>query len=870
MAARRNASFKARKKKVKEPGNAPPQVIVHQVDVTQRWNRKPQEIPDWRKAVQSAESAIPRRQMLYNLYADVDLDGHVEAVTGKRRDAIKDANWKFVDNDGQDIDEVNEIIDSIGFDDMLEEIINSKFWGYSILEPRFWKDHDGKWEMDAGLIHRLFYRPELGVVAYHVNGDEGIYIREGIYARTIMEVGKVNDLGLYMKAAPYSILKRGGLGDYAMFIQTFGNPLIDAQWDGYDEKSKLQLKQGLEEMGRGGTLIRPKGTEVDLLQNSTKDTGDAHGNFLKFLNGEISKALLGTTETTESSGSSGYAQSKTHSEQDERKHDNDITFVRKVLNSRFMPILNAAGINTRGGRFVVQGEETELRKTEMFDIHLKMAKEMGVPIDHDFLYETYGAQKPDNYDEIMKQLEAKPEHTHGDPGKTDEEEPELKNKEGEEVKLTEQAWYLKLFDRLFPSAPASETVAGACSGHLITLTDEEGLDSSGLIRRVWNSGGKGYFDYELFSSTAHILIGGFRKGWDSPEHITLVDAPGFTYNAIDPAMLIAYEQNLFQFSAAKTLAEVQALNQLFRESGSFEEFYEKAMAQGDVFNKEWLATEYTTAVLTGEAASTYHRLVKQAHIFPYWMYKTAGDHLVRPAHRTLEDIVLPWDDKRWDKLFPPNGWRCRCYVVPRMAHEVGGAQVRDGREMADEYLKSAQGKKETATGWGVNRAASGEVFTKAQQYVAKFPGKASKKIDDLRFHDFGLKSYSQARKVATSKMKPYEGTADDILKDVDELEGKQVLRDYHERPLELAEKALRNRKRLTQVSALQEALKNPDEVWMNGKELGQIVYVKYYQGKTFIALGSAKKGELKLINWFELNDAPGNINDYRKGLLILK
>src|SRR5690606_25363215 len=99
---------------------------------------------------------------------------HVIAVKGKRVDAATTANWQFVDKDGKPVDEVNDIIDSIGFDEVVSEIMDSKFWGYSILEPKFYKNHDDKWECTANLIPRLHYRPEKGIVAFQTTGDDGI------------------------------------------------------------------------------------------------------------------------------------------------------------------------------------------------------------------------------------------------------------------------------------------------------------------------------------------------------------------------------------------------------------------------------------------------------------------------------------------------------------------------------------------------------------------------------------------------------------------------------------------------------------------------------------------------------------------------
>jgi phage gp29-like protein len=417
--------------------NAPIKIINQQIDV-RPFTRREQDVPNWRAALQNAESRVPRRNLLYDLYADVVLDAHVTAVWGKRIDAVTGANWQFVDNDGQPIDEINQLIDSIGFDELLDELLNSKTWGYTILEPEFYKNSNGKWEVNPNLIPRLNYRPHKGIVAYQATGDEGINIREGIYAKTVMEVGRPTDLGLLLKAALYYVLKRGSLGDYAMFVQVFGNPIIDATWDGFDEKQRQQLLTAISELGSGGALVRPDGTSISLIENKTAGN-EPHPNFINLLNREISKCLLGTTETTESSNSSGYAQSKTHGEQDDKKHETDLTFIRRCLNSHFIKVLEAHGFNTANGYFMIQGEETELNKTESYAIQKSLVTDLGLPVDDDFFYETYGIPKPDNYETLKKEGELKKDGP-AKQGMLNDKKPKQK----EDVKLSFKSFFKKV------------------------------------------------------------------------------------------------------------------------------------------------------------------------------------------------------------------------------------------------------------------------------------------------------------------------------------------------------------------------------------------------------------------------------------------
>jgi SPP1 gp7 family putative phage head morphogenesis protein len=57
---------------------------------------------------------------------------------------------------------------------------------------------------------------------------------------------------------------------------------------------------------------------------------------------------------------------------------------------------------------------------------------------------------------------------------------------------------------------------------------------------------------------------------------------------------------------------------------------------------------------------------------PYWKYMTAGDSRVRPNHAALDGFVAHNADPIWGRIYPPNGFNCRCTVVPILADEAPG------------------------------------------------------------------------------------------------------------------------------------------------------------------------------------------------------
>lgn len=313
---------------------------------------------------------------------------------------VTNAKWQFVDKEGKAVELINELIDSTAFEDVLTCFVNYKLKGAQALEAGY---KDGK--LTTYVVPKKHYRPITGVVAYEQSGDDGINIREGIYAQTVMEIGKPNYLGLYLSAAQYVIYKRGGFGDWANFVEVFGQPIIDAEWDGIDENQRILLEQALDRMGNGGKITRPAGSKINLLENKANANGGTQEHFVDALNKEISKVILGQTETTESSNTSGYAQSQTHASVEDDINLSDINFTRRCLNTRYIEILEALGLPVKGGKFIVADEGAQnLSKKDKLEMDISLVTDLKIPVDDDYFYDTYEIPKPKDYDSRKKAL----------------------------------------------------------------------------------------------------------------------------------------------------------------------------------------------------------------------------------------------------------------------------------------------------------------------------------------------------------------------------------------------------------------------------------------------------------------------------------
>lgn len=47
-----------------------------------------------------------------------------------------------------------------------------------------------------------------------------------------------------------------------------------------------------------------------------------------------------------------------------------------------------------------------------------------------------------------------------------------------------------------------------------------------------------------------------------------------------------------------------------------------------------------------------------------YTYVTVGDNRVRDEHAALDGTTRPKDDPFWNSWWPPNGWNCRCQLIP--------------------------------------------------------------------------------------------------------------------------------------------------------------------------------------------------------------
>lgn len=171
--------------------------------------------------------------------------------------------------------------------------------------------------------------------------------------------------------------------------------------------------------------------------------------------------------------------------------------------------------------------------------------------------------------------------------------------------------------------------------------------------------------------------------------------------ADDKEFLKKYRHSIDVFSAFRSHAYAKRLaDELYDSEGKLRPFEEWRKATESIqshFNKNWLQTEYNTAVLRAEQAADWRHFEDNKEDFPCLKWMPTSSATPREQHKAFwgMGLTLPVDDKFWDKHHPGDLWNCKCYLEPTTAEPTPKKRIpkeKDAPKPA-KGLESNPGKK---------------------------------------------------------------------------------------------------------------------------------------------------------------------------------
>jgi hypothetical protein len=635
----------ARQKKVNTMQSDGAQLVLQNLVIRQA-RIESADIDAWKTAVNSAKKGI--RTKLYDLYENLLADPVLSDAVDKRVNAITNAELAFLRN-GENVEEIDDLIDTPEFEELIREIILHKAWGKSVIEVKFTpqfdifsfpRKHIKIANLDKKLAERKRYiiAKEGDLTGYEYSEDE-----------QIIECGKDDDLGFLFKAAPYVIYKRGGFGDWAEFAEVFGMPFLVGKYPGYDPKTKDLLFQALSDIGSRPRAAIPKETELQVYENKSSGSNNLYQSFRLACNEEILISVLGNTMTT-LSGSSR-SQAEVHKDTQEGISAADRRYVQRILNRRLLPLLLKRGYDVAGGFFTFPDKGESLSTMDRIDIALKIKNDAKVPVSDDYFYEISGIPKAEAGEPGPKE----PDPTDPEP---EPEPPQKPKKKG-----------LKSF---FASAPAVKS----------------GANQPGFITRlIWSITGKVKFDDKYSINVSKLVDEALREIYGS-DYQQLVNARlwDISNNVLQHALTVEFDKegadwgetnkdfineirtNTAVFAAFKNHQQTSDIvGLLIDEKGelrSFSKFRKLALQISEKYNVNWLQTEYNTAVRIARAAINYRKYLANEKLYPNLEYIESIATEKRSDHLEYVGTILPIRHPWWKIHLPPSEWNCQCSVKP--------------------------------------------------------------------------------------------------------------------------------------------------------------------------------------------------------------
>lgn len=374
------------------PGAQQPDIVLQMPEVFYF------DLKKYMNAIQSAMSIdFSYRVQLYDMYESCRFDLHLAGIIDKRIRGAQRFPIEF-QRDGKADDVITPQLRSPWFKQLRRDFVLANFWGYSLFQ--FFLDDDGNIRYD--LIDHKHYDPVCHKILKFQGDRDGLPLEA---FPNMLFLGGERDLGIFAELLIAVLYKRGDMADWARFCNIFGMPIREYTYEAGDEQARARLVADAKRQGTNAVYIHPKDSDLRLVEAANKTgSSDLYKTFADYWDAKMSIRVLGNTLTTDAKETGTQALGTVHQDEEEDMNSCDRDDILDILNYHMRPIFQSLGFNVDGGEFVYARKEKV--DTDKQIVIVEKLNQMGLPMDDDYLYNTFGIEKPANYDQLKAEKEA--------------------------------------------------------------------------------------------------------------------------------------------------------------------------------------------------------------------------------------------------------------------------------------------------------------------------------------------------------------------------------------------------------------------------------------------------------------------------------
>jgi hypothetical protein len=676
------------------------------------------------------------RYKLMDLYDYCMLDLHLTSIVDSLFHQIIGERYSIRDSEGNVNEAATKLIKKSWFPKYIRGVLESKLYGYSLIELGDLNKKTGTLE-EVRFIERRNVAPLDSLVLEYMYDTSGWDITSDEYKEDYVLVDGDEGLGWLIKALPIVMSKRFALSSHTQYAETYGTPMIVGKTtdDSYEEKKYLANE--IAEARDTRVIVTGLEDDITFLNQISNDTNKIYTELVRLTNDELTMLILGQSATTESQAYAGSAEIQYRVMVDRVEAIRE--FVQNNVNEDLIWRLQEKGMDIPEGSTFEYSNVLEMSpesKKDLFQVLLGSYEISAEEIESTFGV-TVGRQI---LEESNDQLLTYGEETVKERGNPDEQiskDPEQAAKDKKDAQ--------KAQDSVLAEINFFDTVAGcdfddnaSYMDKSLRKLDSNELSSVNIVNNIVSMYGSYHTheidivaaltdDIEKFSSILNsflprIYAGDSTAVEDAYEEMTAVqysilsqiftEEYGYSLEALSQDSSSEGYKNAVSgffasFSASKQYQLLKIISDLaakYRVNGmGYGLFVEEANKANILFNKTWHEVEGHAMQVGYNFAKGWREDSNYESIF---QYKTQGDANVRDTHYALEGIKLRKSDWAKTNFTPPWEYGCRCSLFD--IGSTNGQLLTKSRSLppADDVPKEFR----------TNVGESGAVFSKYHPY----------------------------------------------------------------------------------------------------------------------------------------------------------
>lgn len=244
-----------------------------------------------------------------SIYEELLADDHVRAVTRTRTANILNLEWKITENDTSKaiIDYVLAELNRLDVYQLITSAMQAAFFGFKVFELNF---ENTKIESIKGKPCRWFaFDKDNHLLFKSKSNPSGELLPQKKFMVVTQEGNEVNPYGFPDLSCVYwyVIFKKGNIQFWIKFLEKYGMPWTVAKAPAQtSEPDKDELLEKINNLLEDGAAVIDDNSNIEFIEsNGKQQSSDLYNNFLDFCNASISKAILGSTLTTENTAGVG-------------------------------------------------------------------------------------------------------------------------------------------------------------------------------------------------------------------------------------------------------------------------------------------------------------------------------------------------------------------------------------------------------------------------------------------------------------------------------------------------------------------------------------------------------------------------------------